>query len=141
MRSQLLFARTVTILSVLAMLTGCAQTLRLKVVDASDGHPLEGVALTWLKVKPGLLKTIHTEREELALPQSANGIPIPNVGNRGSHTFVLTKPGYQKATVVYRAGKGFIDSPDFVKLGDSIKRTSIQLTNPIVVQMYRVEVK
>ena len=141
MRGPLLLARTVTTLSVLAILTGCAQTLRLKVVDATDNRPLEGVAMTWIKVQPGLLKGIHSERMDLQLPPSANGVPIRDVGKQENHTFILMKPGYQKATVVYHAGKGFIDSPDFVKPGDSIKRISIHLTNPIVVRMYRDEVK
>ena len=97
--------------------------------------------MTWIKVQRGLLKDIRSERMELSLPQSENGVPIRNVGNHGNHTFILTKPGYQKTTIVYHDGKGFIDSPDLVKSGESVRRTSIQLTNPIVVRMYRIEVK
>jgi len=136
--SPLLPSIKVSLMAMLIMLAGCAQTLRIKVVDAAEQQPLDDVQMTWIRVRPGFLKDFSSRSDQMSLSKSAEGIAIRNVSTGGNHTFTFTRPGYHKATLVYHHGKGFIDSPDFLKPGDAVRRTSFGLTNPIVVPLHRI---
>lgn len=80
----------------LLLVTGCAHTLCIKVIDATNGKSVVGVSTLWHEHVYDLLTGRHQTGPTNLPPSSDLGlITIPNVHKHWANTLVFSKPGYR----------------------------------------------
>ncbi len=76
------------------VVTGCAHTVCLKVIDASTGRPLAGVSASWQQTYHGVLHYGHEGPTNLPSSGENGFIKVGKLHRDWSSTFIFTRPGY-----------------------------------------------